>query len=204
MIRITYAPTDQELAQRISLDLSHQAASAQPLLIVLASEAALVEPSVQAEIAGAQRLNRPILPILTGAVELPAMLANLQPLDFRAGYDREQLLARAARLAGRRKDIRRANRRALAVFVCLVAIMFGLAIAGMAGGLVAFPVAEYNEEATFQAQWIDGLIHETLEFVQPRSTEDALNFAATYEAAPTRLHFYVRGTATASARVPES
>ena len=66
--------------------------------------------------------------------------------------------------------------------------------------LVAFPVAEYNEEATFQAQWIDGLIRETLEAVQPRSTEDALNFAATHEAAPTRLFYYIRETATALAR----
>ena len=204
MIRITYAPADQELARRISHDLSAQAARAQPLLIALASESALAEPSVQAEIAQAQRQKTPILPILTDSVALPPALAKLQPLDFRAGYDREQLLSHASKLAGTRRDIKRANRRALVAFLCLVALMFGLAIAGMAGGLVAFPVDEYNEEATFQAQWIDGLIRETLEFVQPRSTEDALNFAATYEAAPTRLHFYVRGTATASARLPET
>ena len=48
--------------------------------------------------------------------------------------------------------------------------------------MVGFPVAEYNEDATFQAQWVDGLIRETLEHVQPRSTEDALNFPATYAA----------------------
>ena len=204
MIRITYAAADQELACQISQDLSAHAARAQPLLIALACEESLAEPSVQAEIAKAQRQKTPILPILTDAVALPPDLAALHALDFRAGYEREQLLARASQLADTRRDIKRANRRALAAFVCLVFIMFGVAIAGIASGLVAFPVDEYNEEATLQAQWIDGLIRETLEYVQPRSTADALNFAATYEAAPTRLHFYVRGTATAAAKAPEA
>lgn len=95
---------------------------------------------------------------------------------------------------------RRANRRALAGFALLVTLIFCLAVASMANGIVAFPVAEYNEEATFQAQWIDGYIRETLDYVRPRGTADALNFPATYEAAPTRLYFYIRGTATAQAR----
>lgn len=203
MIRIAYAPADQALANSIRADLSQQATQAQALLIVLATDAALAEPSVQSEIARAQQQGTPILPIVTGAVELPPALAKLHPLDFGAGYRGDLLRKRAAELTGRRRDIRKANRRALLVFAGLAAIMFSLAIAGMSAGLVAFPVAEYNEEATFQAQWIDGLIRETLESVQPRSTADAMNFAATYEAAPTRLHFYVRGTATAMARQTE-
>ncbi len=202
MIRITYAPADQALAHSIRADLSHQAAQSQALLIVLASAASLAEPSVQSEIARAQQQGTPILPILTDAVDLPPALAKLRPLDFCAGYQSDLLLKRANELTGRRRDIRKANRRALLVFAGIAAIMFSLAIAGMSAGLVAFPVAEYNEEATFQAQWIGGLIQETLEYVRPRSTADAMNFAATYEAAPTRLHFYVRGTATASSRQP--
>ena len=99
-----------------------------------------------------------------------------------------------------RAEVRQANRRALLVIGAIAALMFGLAIMGILSGLVAFPVTEYNEEATFQSLWIDGLIGETLEYVQPRSTDDALNFAATLEAAPTRLYYYVRGTATALPR----
>ncbi len=201
MIRITYAPADQALAHSIRVDLSHQATQTQSLLIVLATDAALAEPSVQSEIARAQQQGTPILPIMTGVVELPPPLAKLRPLDFRAGYQSDRLLERANELVSRR-NIRRANRRALMVFAGIATIMFSLAILGMSAGLVAFPVAEYNEEATFQSQWIDGLIRETLEAVQPRSTADAMNFAATYEAAPTRLHFYVRGTATALSRQP--
>ena len=94
-------------------------------------------------------------------------------------------------------DIRRANRRALIVIASIAALMFGIAVVAMVNGFVAFPVAEYNEEATFQSLWIDGLIRETLEQVQPRTTEDALNFPATHEAAPTRLYLYIRETATA-------
>ena len=96
--------------------------------------------------------------------------------------------------------MRRANRRALAGIALLAALVFGLAIATMSSGLIAFPVAEYNEEATFQAEWIDGLIRATLEAAQPRTTEDARNFAATHDAAPTRLFYYIRETATALAR----
>ncbi|MCY3573981.1 MAG: hypothetical protein OXG92_05125 [Chloroflexi bacterium] len=203
MIRITYAPADQALAHSIRADLSQGASPAQSLLVVLASDAALAEPSVQSEIAQAQQQGSPILPILTGAGELPPALAKLRPLDFRDGYQSDLLLQRVDKLTNRRRDIRKANRRALLVFAGLATIMFSLAIAGMSAGLVAFPVAEYNEEATFQAQWIDGLIRETLEYVQPRSTADAMNFAATYAAAPTRLHFYVRGTATAVSQAPE-
>ncbi|MCY4245972.1 MAG: hypothetical protein OXE95_00165 [Chloroflexi bacterium] len=202
MIRITYAPADEALAHSIRADLSHRAAQTQSLLIVLASEAALAEPSVQSEIGRAQQGGALILPILTGDVELPPALTKLRPLDFRAGYKGDLLRKRVDALPAHHRAARRANRRALLIFAGLAAIMFSLAIVGMSAGLVAFPVAEYNEEATFQAQWINGLIRETLEYVQPRSTADAMNFAATYEAAPTRLHFYVRGTATAMSQQP--
>ena len=121
-------------------------------------------------------------------------------LDFSRAYSRKRLLEQVARATATHAELRRANRRALLVFALLATLVFGLAIATMSSGLIAFPVAEYNEEATFQAQWIDGLIRETLEAVQPRSTEDARNFAATHEAAPTRLFYYIRETATALAR----
>ena len=202
MIRITYAPANEALAQRIRAELSHSAIAGQSLLIALASDAALQESSALAEIERAERAGIPILPIIADDVALPAGLAKLDPLDFRAGYDGEKLLSRVGRLAGHRQEIRKRNRRLGIAIALLAAVVFGWAVGGITSGTVAFPVAEYNEEATFQAEWIDGLIRETLEFVQPRSTQDAMGFAATYEAAPTRLHFYVRGTATALANEP--
>ena len=204
MIRITYAPADEALARRIRADLSHSAIAGQSLLIALASRAALDEASVTDEIKRAEIAGTPILPIITDEVALPAGLAKRNPLDFRAGYDGEKLLARVGQLAGNEHDIRKRNRRLAIAIALLVAAVFGWAVGGITSGAVAFPVAEYNEEATFQAEWIDGLIRETLEYIAPRSAQDAANFAATYEAAPTRLHYYARGTATALANEPDA
>jgi len=199
MIRISYSRENKPLAGRIRDDLGAVATRATgPLLIVLVSRAANDDRAVQAEIARAQSAGCPILPIVTEAgVAPPPALANAPALDFSVGYQRGQLLRQLTGAAMSGGDRRRANRCALVFVGGLAALMFSVAILAMMAGLVAFPVAEYNEEATFQAQWIDGLIRETLEAVRPRTTAEALNFAATHEAAPTRLYYYIRGTATA-------
>ena len=200
MIRITYSPAQSALADVIRGDLAGKGDIAHPLLLVLVSWQALGDSLVQAEIRRAQERCEAILPILLDDAALPANLTGYPRLNFQNGYNRERLLAQLPRASRSHADIRRANRRALAIVGGLAALMFCLALVAISGGLVAFPVDEYNEEATLQAQWIDGLIGATLEAVQPRSSEDARNFAVTFEAAPTRLHFYIRGTATALAK----
>ncbi len=200
MIHITYAAEQKDLAERIRDDLSGAFESPPPLLIVLVSAASNQDPVVAAEIARARQNGAQLLPILAENVALPEALAYEKPLNFSAAYQRDSLLRRLAQLTMTNREARQANRRALLVIGAIALLMFSLAIIGMLSGLVAFPVAEYNEEATFQSLWIDGLIRETLEYAQPRSTEDALNFAATLEAAPTRLYNYARGTATALPR----
>ncbi len=197
MIRITYALEDSRLAEQIRDDLSEFSRLARPMLIVLASAAALSNAQVQAEIERAHEQRAQILPILLEHIDLPPTLSGLKALDFSGGYQRERLLNRLAQIAPTRGKVRRANRQALTIIATIAAAMFALALFALANGIVGFPVAEYNEDATFQAQWVDGLIRETLEHVQPRSTADALNFPATYAAAPTRVRLYVRGTATA-------
>ncbi len=200
MIRITYAQAQASLAEAISADIAGHVDASRPLLIVLVSRQANSDPFVRAEIERALRQGDALLPILVDDIALPATLTGLRCLDFKDGYNREGLLAQLSQATRTGAALRRANRRALLVIGGLAALMFALALVAISSGFVAFPVDEYNEEATLQAQWIDGLIGETLEFVQPRSTEEARNFAATYEAAPTRLHFYIRGTATAQAK----
>ena len=203
MIRITYSKEQAALAERIRDDLALAVEASPPLLIVLVSAASNADPVVQDELSSAKAAGERILPILAEKVAPPPDLDTLPALDFSGGYSRRRLLEHVARITTPRAELRRANRRAFAVFALLAALMFGLAIATMVSGIVAFPVAEYNEEATFQAQWIDGLIRETLEAVQPRTTQDAANFAATHEAAPTRLFYYIRETATALAAEQE-
>ncbi|MYD09663.1 MAG: TIR domain-containing protein [Chloroflexi bacterium] len=203
MIRITYSEEQKALAERIRDDLAGALEPGPPLLIVLVSAASTADPLVQAELADAQATGERILPILADGTGLPPAFgatSNMAALDFSRAYSRERLLAHVARAKTSQAALRRANRRALAAMALLAALVFGIAIITMSSGLIAFPVAEYNEEATFQAEWIDGLIRATLEAVQPRTTEDALNFAATHQAAPTRLFYYIRETATALAR----
>ena len=200
MIRITYTAQDRALAEQIRDDLTGSFESSPPLLIVLVSAASNQDPVVAAETERARQSGAQLLPILTENVALPEQLAYEKALNFAGGYQLDSLLRRLSQLTMTGAQVRQANRRALLAIGAIALVMFGLAIIGMLSGLVAFPVAEYNEEATFQAQWIDGLIRETLESVQPRSTDDALNFASTLEAAPTRLYYYVRGTATALPR----
>ncbi|MCY3832872.1 MAG: TIR domain-containing protein [Chloroflexi bacterium] len=200
MIRITYSRDRQPLAEMIRDDLADTFQVSVPILIVLVSKQSNADPHVQAEIESARRERAHILPILTDSSARPVALAAARALDFSRGYERERLLQRLAQAAMTPADIRRANRRAFTLIAGIAALIFGIAVVAIVSGGVAFPVAEYNEEATFQAQWVDGLIRETLAHVQPHGTEDALRFAATYEAAPTRLHYYIRGTATALAK----
>ena len=204
MIRITYSLEDRLIAEEIRDDLTNSFQLAHPLLIVLVSAAALGNAQVQAEIERARQEGAHILPIVLEKVDLPSTLSDMKALNFSGGYQRDKLLKRLTQATMTPVDIRRANRRALIVIGAIAVAMFAVAIGALAGGVVGFPVAEYNDDATFQAQWVDGLIRETLEHVQPRTTADALSFPATYEAAPTRVRLYVRSTATALAREQEN
>ena len=200
MIRITYAQAQAELAQAISADIAADFDPAHQILILLATRQAVSDAYVLAEIERALQRGDTIVPLLLEETPLPETLRGLRALDFTGGYNRITLLEHLAQMSRTGESIRRANRRGLFIIGGIAVLMFALAIIGIGSGLVAFPVDEYNEEATLQAQWIDGLIGATLEYVQPRSTAEAQNFAATFEAAPTRLRFYIRGTATASAK----
>lgn len=203
MNRIIHSADQQELAQAIRNELAAVPPPPQPLLIVLVSAQSNSDPAVQSEIRRAQEQQQRIIPILAENVALPPGLAGAKPLNFAGGYQPQMLLKRLSQAAMTREDIQKANRRALLVIGLIALLMFVLSMAAMSAGLIAFPVAEYNEEATFQAQWINGMIVETLEFVQPRSTADAVGFDATLQAAPTRLYLYIRETATALPRAPE-
>lgn len=201
MIRITYSPEQQRLAERIRDDLTNE--TAPPVLLALVSAQSNSDPTVQAEIKQARRKRIHIIPILTENAALPELLDGCRPLDFAAGYSRERLRRRLSQATMTPADVRQANRRALMMISGIALLMFGLAIIALMSGQVAFPVDEYNEEATFQAQWIQGLIVETLAAAQPRSADDAVHFEATLQAAPTRLLLYIRETATAIARAQE-
>ncbi len=198
MISITYSADQKSLAEKIRDDLaSADVQPAHPVLIVLVSNESNNDPSVQREVEQALKRGFTIVPILTESVSVPETLDAVKPLNMSGGYKSQPLLTRLSQSTMTRTDVRTANRRALTVIGAIALVMFSMGIIGIMGGVVAFPVDEYNEEATYQAEWVNGLIVETLEYAQPRTTQDAENFEATLEAVPTRVFLFVRGTATA-------
>jgi len=198
MINITYSADQKTLAERIQNDLT--TAGFQPeqsVLLVLVSAESNNDPTVQDEIKRAIQKGVKIIPILAEDVILPESLGSYKPLNFAGSYKWQSLMTRLSQTTMNSDDKKRANRMAFIVIGSIAFFMFLTGVITIMDGTVAFPVEEYNEEATFQAEWVNGLIIETLEFVQPHTTQDAVNFDATLEAAPTRLYLYIRGTATA-------
>lgn len=199
MIHITYSADQKALAEQIRDDLDqNNFKAAHDVLLVLVSSASNNDPSVQAEIQRAvQRRIVSIVPILAENVALPESLDPYKPLNFSGGYKSNVLMTRLSQTTMTQDEVKQANRKALLFIAGIAVVMFVAAIFGIMSGMVGFPVAEYNEEATFQAEWINGLIVETLEAARPRTTQDAIEFDSTLEAVPTRLYLYIRETATA-------
>lgn len=204
MISITYSADQKDLAEKIRDDLARAGFHpAHPVLIVLVSAESNTDPSVQSEVETAIKRGTTIIPILTESVALPENLSPFKPLNMTSEYKSKPLFTRLSQSTMTRTDVKTANRRAFVVIGVIALAMFLMAVIGIMGGVVAFPVKEYNDEATYQAEWVNGLIHETLEHAQPRTTQDAENFSATLDAVPTRVFLFVRETATALPNNPE-
>jgi hypothetical protein len=198
MINITYSADQKTLAERIRNDIASAGFQPdKPILLVLVSAESNTDPMVQDEIKRAMQKEVSIIPILTENVTLPESLDVYKPLNFSGRYQWQSLMTRLSQTTMNSDDVKQANRRALIVVGGIAFVMFIVGMITIANGTVAFPVEEYNEEATMQAEWINGLIVETLEAVQPHTTQDAINFDVTLDAAPTRLYMYIRETATA-------
>ncbi len=198
MIQITYAPSQQNLAERIQGDLTDQQLDIKrPVLIVLVSADIDENQEIHETIRNAKRNGQQILLVTTDSTPIPNSISYIKALDFSTGYDGDALRTRLAELHQDYPDKSIANRRALIVALIVVGGMFVLSILAIGGGLIAFPEEEYNQEATEQALAIQNQIIGTLEYLQPRSTADAQNFPATLEAIPTLAPF-LEMTATAS------
>lgn len=198
MINITYSADQKTLAERIRNDITSAGFQPEkPILLVLVSAESNTDPLIQDEIKRAVQKEVNIIPILAENVTLPESLDVYKPLNFSGRYKWQSLMTRLSQTTMTSDDKKQANRRALLVIGGIAFFMFMVGVITIMNGTVAFPVDEYNEEATFQAGWINGLIVETLEAVQPHTTQDAINFDVTLDAAPTRLYLYIRETATA-------
>lgn len=199
MLNITYAPNDADLAERLQRDLSSSGLELDyHFLLVLVSPESTREATVLKAIQDALSEGHKVVPIITRPADLPEAIRHLPPLDLSKGYDFERVRHTIEQFD--RDEItrrRRMNWRILAGIVVVVLVIFGVSVAALIDGTVAFPVDEYATENAVRAATINALVEPTLAGALPRSTEDALNFPQTLEAATTRNAPFLRGTATA-------
>lgn len=202
MLNIAFHPTDQALAEKLQADLSRTYIRLEkPMLIVLLSQAALdsVEVSRSAQQALAEGSRVAI--ILTQALaNLPSPYTGLPTFSAPDGrYEMKPLLAYLNRVDLGEARIAR-SRALLLLMLVAVAVMFVLALWGVGSGQVRFPSSEYATDDAIAFSQIQTLTFPTLDPLMPRSTEDALAFPATVQAASTRNRPYLAETATALPR----
>ena len=201
-MEIVFNEADAALAQRIQRDAAAlpQLAGADALVVIV-SAAALDDVTVRRRIEAARDRGQTIVPVLAQQVALPRLIEHLAPVDFSADYDFDALAARLQMPVDRLQmkvltpTARAANRRAAVIFAVLALIMFALGLYGVGVLGLQAPAEEYNQVETEIILTRNSFIDEAL----PRSTEDALNFPATVEAARPTLRPLLIATATAAA-----
>lgn len=201
MLTIAFRAADEARAKQLQADISRSGLDLHtPMLLVLVTPAALQDADVQQAIANAQQGGKTILvPVILQTTDLPAALQTASAFDMTGRYRPRALVYHLRRLDVGEARVRTNNRFFVYLFV-LVMLVFGAGLFGIMSGMVAFPVEEYEAENTQRARMIQELVEPTLNAWQPRTTEDALNFPMTVEAANTRNAPLLILTATALPR----
>jgi hypothetical protein len=197
MLNMTYAASDSAVAEKMTKDLSTAHLKLDhPMLIVVASPDGMKDESVNKAIKQAEKDNHRIAVVKVKAVSVPDSVGEFPPLDMSAKYDASRLVRYLNRVDMGMARVKRGQR--LLFFIAVGAlIMFAAAIWGIASGQVAFPQDEYATEFAFELNQISTFAAPTLDYLMPRTTEDALNFPATVERMPTRVVEFAIQTATA-------
>ncbi len=196
MLTIAYASTDTAIAQRIRDELMTSALKLEhPMLVLLASPESLADEAVMAQVQQARQQGHRIAVLTVRPVQVPAGIGEFPPLPYTGGQPHR--LARYLNRADLGTARIRRSRVLLAVISAGALLMFFLAIWGIMTGQVAFPQDEYATEYAFELGQIGTFAAPTLDYLMPRTTDDALNFAATAERAPTRVRIFAIETATA-------
>lgn len=197
MLNIAYAPIDQALAERISSDIMRSKLRLENhVLILLAAPESLDDEAVMRTVKQAQKDGVRLAVIKIRPVTVPDGLGEMPPLDMTQTYNLNRIVAFVNRVDLGAARIRRSQR--LLFFIGAGAIiMFAASIWGIISGNVRFPIEEYATEFAEELSQISTFVAPTLEFIMPRTTDDALNFAVTVPAIPTRVRVFAIETATA-------
>ncbi len=212
MLDITYAPGEAETAARLKTDLTtagyqvngDSAGDSSRILIALLSPEGAANATVQQRLIAALDGGRHIIPVLVKDTTLPRLIDHLAAVDFRQGYDLATLRAEIDKVsapdAGRplrvpTPALKARNQRIGMVLAVLVLAWFVIGLILVGGYGVQLPREEYDAVDTQAAIEINEIVGRNL----PRSTEDAANFPATLQAAPTAQRPLLIATTTAMA-----
>lgn len=199
-MKLIYHPSDSALAARLQADFAQRSDLAHAVVIVLSPQA-LNDGAVNMGMLEALDQNLPIIPVLAQPAALPRLIEHLEAVDFTKGYDRQALEARLRESTNdfhmkvRTPAVKASNRRAAWVVGIIALFMFLLGVYGVGVLGIRPPQEEYDLVETEIILTRDYYIDSAL----PRSTEDALNFPATVDAARPTLRPLLIATATAAA-----
>lgn len=213
MLILIHAPEDDALASRLRTDLQTAGYTLNPtlqsggILIVVLSAAGVANPAVNAAITQALDTGLHIIPIVIHPAALPELIDHLDALDFSQQYPFATLQTRIDQLSRaetrpplkvRTPAVRASNRRIGIWLVALALVWFilGLVLVGFYG--IQAPREEYNTISTLEFATVQVYLSRS----QPRTTEDALSFPVTLQAAPTAQRPLLIATATALMETP--
>jgi hypothetical protein len=215
-ITLKYLEESAGLAGRIHDDLQsaghtikNAISATDDLVIILLSPVSTRDAGMKSAINQALENYQHILPIIALPVDLPAIIGNLQPLDFSAGYDQPLLLRRvdaltatdAPRPLTTLTDLKRhANARSGLMLVGVALFIFIGGIILLATRVVGVPEDEFAGVETQIFLTRNYFIDRAL----PRTSEEAANFEATAQKALPTIQPYLIRTATGIAAYSES
>src|SRR3954453_12078273 len=94
MLKVIHTSSDQVIAQRISGDFKQAVyeIGTEPLMhgdiaILVLSQAALADQTLQATLIKALDLSLHIIPVMVQPIELPSLIDHLDVVDFSGSYD---------------------------------------------------------------------------------------------------------------------
>lgn len=197
MLHITYAASDAAVAERLRDDLTKaKLLLERDVLVVLVTPDALHDKEVTATIDKAIANQEAIVPVILADVALPAALADLPSVNLTKGY-RSGPVIRAMRRAAFGPEVAASNRRLFFYLGFIVLVVFVIAMGSLATGTVAVPESEFATENAIREAQIESFTFPTLDPLMPRTTDDAIAFPQTVEAANTRNAPLLVATATA-------
>jgi hypothetical protein len=202
MLNITYAEQDAGLASTIQKDvISSGLTLDHPYLLVLLSRLTLNDASIQSTLQQALQEKQRVVPVLVEAgAAVPSELQSAKAIDITGGYHPARVIGALKRMEVGEDRITR-NWRLLIAMLVIVSIAFVASVWGITAGMIRFPAEEYATENARTDATQYALVGPTLAVIVPHSTQDAVNFQATLDAAPRVLKDLAIGTATAQAAV---